>query len=144
MDLTFQEKSLWASLLTTLILFGVYFVLAFQIILNPEVGDLPERFSIGALFTITVIVVIVIETVVHTVLAITNRPDIEDERAKLISLKATRNGALILAVGVWISFAGLAFTGYSSMLIAHVLLSSFILAEIVRFSSQLVYFQRGV
>ena len=144
MDLTFQEKSLWISLITTVVMFGIYFFLAFNIILNPDVEGIPERFSIGALFTLVVIVVVIIEAVTHTLLAIINKPDKEDERAKLVSLKATRNGAIVLAIGVWLSFASLAFSSMAPMLVAHLLLSSFILAEIVRFSSQLVYFRVGV
>ncbi len=141
MDLTFQEKSLWASLITTIVLFSVYFILAFQIILDPEIGDLPQRFSIGALFTIAIIVFVIIEAVVHILLAIIERPEKEDERARYISLKATRNGAVVLAIGVWLCFAALAFTTIAPMFIAHLLLSSFIIAEIIRFSSQLIYFR---
>ena len=144
MDMTFQEKSIWASLITTIVLFGFYFVVAFQIILDDSVEGIPEKFSIGAIFTGVVIVIVIIEVVVHAILAITYPPEVEDERTHLIGLKATRNGAIILVVGIWLAFSGLAFTTYNPMVIAHLLLSSFILAEIIRFGSQLIYYRRGV
>ena len=144
MDLTFQEKSIWTSLITTIVLFSVYFFLAFRVILNDDISDGPEKGVIGVIFVGVVIVFVIIETIVHIVLALQTLPEDEDERSRLIGLKATRNGAVLLGVGTWMAFFCLAFTGFDPMLVAHLLLSSFILAEIVRFSSQLIYFRMGV
>ena len=144
MDLTFQEKSIWTSLITTVVLFGIYFIMAFQVLAIDDLSEVPAKFTIGALFTGVVIAFVVIEVVVHIVLALSSPPEIEDERSKLISLKATRNAAIVLAIGVWLSFFGLAFTTYNPMIVAHLLLSFFIMAEIVRFSSKLIYFRMGV
>ena len=72
MGLTFQEKSLWLMSISLVVGFGLYF---------------------GA--------VVVLQIVGHVVIAVFDRRSETDERGRLIGLKGTRNGAWVLATGVF-------------------------------------------
>ncbi|MFT3699987.1 MAG: hypothetical protein QM831_42980 [Kofleriaceae bacterium] len=132
--LTFQEKSLWVQLVSTVVIYAVYFVLAVRM------GEGDPR--VGVLFVGTVIAMAVVNAVVHAVLAVMKRPEKADERDRQISLRATKYSYAVLTVGVWCALTVCAMT-LGTFWIAHVGLAAFILAEIVRFASQLVFYKRG-
>ena len=141
--MSFKEKSIWVSLIVTIIIFGFYFVFAFTTIKNNSAEA--ARTSLLGIFIGTIILITVIQIILHIVLAITFRNEAvkgEDEREKLIELRATRISYFFLVAGVWISGLSLFFAP-SSILIANIILLSFILAEIAGFTSQLYFYRRG-
>ena len=74
MNLSLQEKSLWISLVLTLLIFGYYFSHAVRTIRNPDVDDM---ILVG--FIIGVIVLsIIIQIILQSVLAIAHRKEVED------------------------------------------------------------------
>ena len=90
-------------------------------------------------------------------LALSNRKAAEigaDERDKLYEFKGNNYGYTVLVIGVFISLGKIVllemnptFIEHSDMLkvpllTAHILLFSFILSEVVRFSAQLYYYRR--
>lgn len=155
MDMSFKEKSTWISLASTLGIFGYYFISLFGF------SDLPEEQvneAIAGLLLRSIILIVILEIVFHTLLSATNHKAAEmgeDERDKLIALKANNYGYTVLAVGVVICIVRLIGTEMGPevfesslsaeipMLTAHLLMFSFILSEVVRFTSQIVYYRRG-
>ena len=81
--MTFREKTLWSSLVSTVVLYAYYFWRVLQI----GDGD-PGR--VGGLFLQIVVVMIVLQIVITAAMAIHRRPEKPDERDRRISMLATR------------------------------------------------------
>ena len=98
MDLSFEEKSAWGSLLAIAIASWLFFPMAVaHIAAGGELIDLTPRivFVIG--------VIIVIEIVYHAVIAGKSRDNGIDERDAQFNLKADRIAGYVLGFGVvWI------------------------------------------
>jgi hypothetical protein len=155
MDMSFKEKSAWVSLLSTVCIFGYYFYSIIMLIGVPiEVAkEAAMTYLIQA-----VILSVVVEVIFHSLLAATNRrsADIEgDERDKTYEYKANSLGYSVLVVGVVLTLGKIIILEYNPtwaehsrvmqfpMQIAHILMFSFILSEIVRFGGQIYYYRRG-
>jgi hypothetical protein len=152
--MSFREKSIWISLIATLLIFGDYFLNLISL------GGLPADaaktaalgLSLRALFLI-----IIVEIIFQGMLAVTNRKAAElgaDERDKLFEYKGNNFGYTVLVIGVFITLGRIVFLEINPefieqsngltipLLTAHILLFSFILSEVVRFSAQLYYYRR--
>jgi len=79
----------------------------------------------------------------HIVVAILSRPEGRDERDRLIEWKAESRSSWLLTTGVLAVITGL-ILGLDSAWIAHLLLLSLFLSEILRFVLQIVSYRRGV
>jgi len=134
--LTFREKSLWVTLVSTLAIYAYYFVRVLQI----GEGD-PAH--VGAVFVATVIIMVVTQAVVHAALAIHKRPERTDERDVRIALVSTRNAYYVLAAGVWCALSICAMP-VSAFWVAHAGLLALVVAEVVRCATQLVLYRRGI
>ncbi len=78
MDISYKEKGLIASLGVTLLIFGWYLYGAFSnLSLNPEPPGFIE-------IIILIILVVVLESIIHSFVALKNKSQLEDERDKLI------------------------------------------------------------
>lgn len=154
MEMSFKEKSAWISLVSTVLIFGYYFI---QLV---DLKNLPEndvRQAVAYLAIKTIILISIVEAVFHSMLAATNRKAAEmgaDERDKLIALKANNYGYSVLVIGVVFGLGHMVivefnpqFNSESSlqipMLKSHILLFSLIISEIVRFAGQVVLYRRG-
>lgn len=155
MDMSFSEKSAWISFVSTIGIFGYYFIKVIAL------GGLPaEEASEAALSLLfqAIVLSVIVESVFHTMLAATNRRAAEmgaDERDRVIQWKANQLGYSILVTGVMIVIGRLiivevepSFADENSslnvpMLTAHILMFSFILSEVARFGSQIFYYRRG-
>ena len=146
MDMSYKEKSLLASLGATLLLFGWYLYGAFSSLpLNPELPGFIE-------FIILVVGFIILEAIIQSFLAIKNKSQLEDERDKLIEKTSSRYSYGFLVVCIWVSMVQilldarfdnhLMFTTPYGMF--HFLLLFFVLSEVIRFGTQLYYYQKGV
>lgn len=134
--LTFQEKSLWLMFVSLVAVFGFYFVT----VLPTEAKDvMPNQM---ALFVFAVVVLVVMAIVGHIVIAIVDRRTETDERDRLIGLKGTRNGAYVLATGVFLALCT-ALVTEGNFLFTHVLLAFWVLAQLVETGSQLFLYRRG-
>jgi hypothetical protein len=154
MSMSFREKSIWISLIATLLIFGDYFLNVISL------GGLPADaaktaalgLSLRALFLI-----IIVEIIFQGMLAVSNRKAAElgaDERDKLFEYKGNNFGYTVLVIGVFITLGRIVFLEINPefieqtngltipLLTAHILLFSFILSEVVRFSAQLYYYRR--
>ena len=137
MDASFQEKSLRVTFVTVLVAFALYFGLA-----RPGAAtDIQPRQV--ALFVGAVVLLVVTQVVGQVFVALRDRRPDTDERDRLISLKGTRNGAFVLACGVFSALcAGLVTRGNSVFM--HVLLGAWVLAQLVETGTQLWLYRRGV
>lgn len=142
MNMSWQEKSIWFSLISTILVFGLYFSQAFQMVKHTEIPNA----AFIVLFVITIVVVVILQIAGQTILAIFHRKDAErgeDERDKLIELRATRISYFILVLGVWMTGMSMVF-GSTPVMMANIIMFFFILSEVVCFVAQLIYYRRGV
>ncbi|NQU51941.1 MAG: hypothetical protein HQ522_05335 [Bacteroidetes bacterium] len=113
--------------------------------------DLTEDFSTwGVIFLIfmgiSIVARIVIYIIFHIINAIATRAEdipVEDERDKLIKLKATRNSHYIFSGGFVLAIVGLS-VGMPVYWIFIAFIISGLLSEIVDNGSQIYYYRRGV
>jgi hypothetical protein len=111
----------------------------------------------GLLFKAVVFITIV-EIVFQGMLAISNHKAAQlsaDEREKSFESKGNMFGYTVLVIGVMLTLGHILMEEYNigyaaqnstseiPLLTAHILMFSFILSEVVRFSGQLYYFRRG-
>lgn len=153
MDMSFREKSIWISLVSTILIFGDYFLNLLSLSGLPV--DVAKSAALG-LFLRSIFLIIVVEIVFQGMLALSNRKAAElgaDERDKLFEYKGNNIGYTILVIGVFITLGRIVFIELNPefiqdsgllnipFLTAHILLFSFILSEVVRFSGQLYYYR---
>jgi hypothetical protein len=129
---TFKEKSAAVSALAILLVYGwaTWNVLRTP----PELAD-AFGFLIG-----TSILMAVVMALTHTVMAIIRPPEKEDERDLDVGLRATRNGHWVMTFGVW-GVLGLVFVQAPAAVLAYALMGIFVLAEFVRYVSELAYYR---
>jgi uncharacterized membrane protein len=153
MDLSFKEKSIWISLISTLLIFGDYFLNLIYLAGLPEAA---AKSAVLGLSLRAVFLIIIVEIVFQGLLAMSNRKAAEfgiDERDKLYEYKGNSFGYTVLVIGVFMTLGGTVlleinpeFTQQTNafripFLTAHILLFSFIFSEVVRFSAQLYYYR---
>lgn len=155
MNMSFREKSIWISLVSTVLIFGDYFLNVLSL------GGLPAEVAKSAALGLSlraIFLIIIVEIIFQGMLAISNRKAAElgaDERDKLFEYKGNNFGYTILVIGVFISLGRIVLLEMNPeyiaqtnmqnipLLTAHILLFSFILSEVVRFSAQLYYYRSG-
>jgi hypothetical protein len=146
MNMSFREKSIWISLISTLLIFGDYFLNVIAL------ANLSEAVAKTA-----IVLIIIVEIIFQTVLALNNHKAANlgaDERDKLFEYKGNNFGYTVLVIGVLLTLGRMVSLEISPefieqfkvlnipFLTAHILLFSFILSEVVRFSAQLYYYRR--
>ena len=137
MDLSFHQKSLWVTFIGLSCGFGFYFA---TVLKGPTVNITPSQV---VLFAVAVAALVLVQIVGHIVIAISDRRPGTDERDRLIALKGTRNGAYVLAAGVFVALYTALLTP-GNFLFANLLLAFWVLAQLVEIGSQLLLYHRGV
>jgi len=151
MELSFREKSIGITVISIFLVYGYYFLTFFNSAETVTAGAFIAR-MIGV-----VVVLIVIEVVLNILVGVTNVRSANeygstDERDKRVSSQSCRNayyiicpGALALIVhilaGDLMNDPGALFTPLMS---ANLLLLIVVIAELVKYCSQLFYYRRGV
>ncbi len=139
--MSFREKSAWISLMTLVVVFGAYFWTISQVLAG-EIGyrdSLP--ISIGLLVAFAVL-----EVVLHLVVVIQSPAEARaarDERERVIEMRATRIAFHVLVVGA-LACVYLMHVTTSAWAIGQHVLMAIVVAQVVRFAAQIVYFRRGV
>ena len=139
--MSFQEKSIWISLILTILIFGHYFYRAVRVFSSP---DLPES-KLIALFIGAVFTLIIIQIASQSILAFSHKKEAaqgKDERDHFIQFNSSRVSYFILAVGVWAAGISMLFHT-STMIMANIIMGFFILAETVGYAAQLIMYRRG-
>jgi hypothetical protein len=150
----FREKTAWMSLVTTLAVWGYYFVAVVRALRSGA----PDGGALLGLFVGCVILLTVVQIIVSVVLAILSPGAADapaDERERAISLKAIRNAFVTLnalALVIALSSPALALIGPylfpanplsgTVIVLASAIFFAVVLAELVRSAGQIFYFHR--
>jgi Na+-transporting methylmalonyl-CoA/oxaloacetate decarboxylase gamma subunit len=145
MKLSFREKSIWISLISTVLFFGYYFLRAFN-----EIFYIKD-YSPGLifLFIIIIILIIVVQIISHIIIAVSSKTareeaqECDDERDRLIKAKGMTNSHHVLSAGVWITCLWMPFLK-TTFIMANILMLFFVLAAVFDYATQLVYYRKGV
>lgn len=138
--MTFHEKSAWISLVSILIVSGIYF-LHVPWTLTPSPNP-----QLARGFFYCLIVFVVIEVVGHLVVALRTPKEARaprDERERLINLKAIRTAAYVYVVGSFLAIYTLHF-GANAIAISNGVLLAFVIAQVVNYTARIVYHRRGL
>ena len=143
------EKSLLASLVITLLVFGNFFVDTLEAVLAGE-----PMANIGTSLVAAVISVIILEIIVQSLLASLRASQKDDERDRLIERMSFRNGYLCLSVGIWIWIAQTTIPTWwtdlpsspymTGALVPVLLLLLFVIAEVTVTVTRLFYYRHGL
>lgn len=136
MSPSFQEKSLWVMLVGIIAAFSFYFA---SVLPTSAVNVMPEQI---VYFVLAVVFLVITQIVGHIVIATMDRRSEQDERDRLIALKGIRNGDYVLATGVFLALCVALLTN-GNFVFTHVLLGSWVLAQLVEIGSQLFLYRRG-
>ena len=141
MNLSYKEKTLITSIITTIIFFGSYLYIGFKNLTNWST-------KFGELFAL-IILFIVFEIIIKSALKLGDKLSIEDERDKLIELTSYKHSYWTLTAAIWfVIFQLLLNTPFSiffntSQGLFYTLLLFVILAELISFISQLYLSLKG-
>ena len=141
MNLSYKEKILIASIITTIIFFGSYLYIGFKNLTNWST-------KFGELFAL-IILFIVFEIIIKSALKLGDKLSIEDERDKLIELTSYKYSYWTLTAAIWfVIFQLLLNTPFSKFFntpqgLFYSLVLFVILAELISFISQLYLSLKG-
>lgn len=142
LNMSFEEKSVWVSLLIILFVFVAYFSQVFQGLAT----DSLNKVEVSGLFIGAVVSVVVLEIVLHIAIAIFNVKDADqptDERDRLFSMKSGNISGLVLGILV-VTISMMSFIHeFSGVWVANILLFAIFISQIVSYVLQLFYYRRG-
>jgi cadmium resistance protein CadD (predicted permease) len=139
--MSFREKSAWVSLVTYLGAYGYYFWTIASAVATGQSDTLPS----GRLLVNVICLLIVIEVVLQVTVALWKPTEAQaprDEREKLIALKSTRWAFYVVMAGA-ATGAGTVALGVPAFYTANGIFLAVVLAEVVRFAGQVMYFRIG-
>ncbi len=139
--MSFREKSAWISFMSILLIFGAYFRNVSQ------VSDGEVSVETGFRIQVALLALFVaVELVGHLAIALQAPTEARapgDERERLIEMKATRVAFPVLVIGA-LACVGMMHTTRSVWAIGQHVLLAVVVAELVKFGGQILYFRRGV
>lgn len=135
---SFEEKSVWIQLVGVSVALGGYFAVAGWMLAR-GITVLP---AFVPLFIVSIVLLVAILAAGHIIAALVGRPEAADERDRFIEARAESRTGWILAAGVIMAIQGLV-VGIEAVWVAHLLLLSLFVSELVRFALQLLYYRRG-
>ena len=146
----YQERKSIATIIGTILIFGIYYWFVFQRyhIASLSTEEELQFWSKAILIGIPVsiggkIVLYILFAIFNTIITKEKLPKFEDERDKLIELKATRNAFFIFGMGFVVSMFVLAF-GYAPYYMFLALIIAGVVSEIFDNLSRLYFHRRGV
>ena len=139
MNASFEEKSVWIQLIGTIVSLGLYFIVAGKMLSN-GINMLPAFVPV---FIVAVVLIVLVNVTGHVVVAIVSGPEGRDERDRLIEWRAESKSSWILGAGVIIAINAMILS-VDNVWIAHFLLLSLFICEVVKDVCQLVYYRRGI
>ncbi len=135
----FREKSAVLQMVAILVVYGFYAVRLWDFWSGPQAPVTVT--AIGALIAIT-IWMILIGIASHIALVLYMRPEMPDERDRLIDLRGSRNAYFVLATGVWcVLILAIAHVPHGALFYA--IMGAFAVAELARLGSQVLYYRLG-
>jgi hypothetical protein len=161
--MTFREKHLWISIVSTVLIWGVYYWRFGERVLEGGLRQSSFAWDMGLMFAGATAVVVVIELVLTLIAHLTTsraEREARDERETLAALKAS-HVSLMALIALIVTLSGVAYfaglgdvvapgagkaltTNANAMVvIANVLLLAIILSEMIRFVFTVVLLRRG-
>ena len=137
MDITFKEKSLWVQIVALTGMFGSYFLNVDYKITDGFPSNLISH------FIWLIVGLVVLNILGHVFAAAFNKPENEDERDKLIELKATRIKAFLLASGMVITILA-CLKLQNEFFTINLLLLSLVVSEVIEKAIQIFYYRKGI
>jgi len=161
--MTFREKHLWITVVTTVGIWGFYFWSLIARILEADLRNDRLAISLSALFVICLLTVVLVEVVLTLIATATTRKaerQARDEREILAALKASHVAlmgliAMVFCIATGSYFAGLIGTNLIApwqdhisdiniaVILANVLLACLVITELVRAGLTLGFLGRG-
>lgn len=141
MDAGYEEKTAWITLVSVGAVFTGYGVVAWRM----WAAGVDVVTAYAPLFAVTVAALVLVMVVSHVVCAIANqrdRPGEVDERDRWIDTRAEARSGWIVGFGVIVALTGMVLR-VDEVVVAHVLLGSLVLSELVKAALQLVAYRRG-
>ena len=138
-DMSFREKGAWVTCLALVGVFTPFFWNSWQ----QYTGARDRATAISTAFGLLVLFVVV-EIVAHAALAMLSPQEArtpKDERERLIEMRATFIAFQVLVVGALLAVATIHATP-SAWVMQQVLLFAIVVAEFVKFATQIVLFRR--
>jgi hypothetical protein len=138
--MSFREKSAWISFVSILLVFSIYFAQAARVLIAGE-----SRQPQVHLILVLVLGLVALEVVLHVAIAIQSPREArspKDERERLIDLKATRVAFPVLLIGALCAILPVHLGGGRGVMVDAILLAV-VVAELVKFGAQIVYYRRG-
>ncbi|WP_448564320.1 hypothetical protein [Thalassotalea ganghwensis] len=151
--MSYKEKTIWLSLVILLLIWGDYGLTMIELANSQALNQA----LINDLLKSVIIQTIVLEIVLHIILAIINHKDAnaqEDERDKLISLRATQHAYILLSIGVAVAVFYTIAPALNNVIlpastlayhekVIQIVIFFMVFAEVYRLSTQLFYYRRG-
>ena len=142
LNISFEEKSTWVSLAIMLIVYTGYFSQVYDGLLN---GTL-DKAAVSGLFIGAVVTLVILEIVLHIVIAAFNHKDADqprDERDRLFTMKAGNISGWVLGIAVLMIAAHTFIQDLDSTWVANLLLFAVFVSQVTSYALQLVYYRRG-
>lgn len=135
---SFEEKSIWVQMLATISALSIYSASAIPM-MNDGILDLDAYLPFFGGAVVLLIVVIVVGQILATM---TGAAEDADERDRLIAWKADSRSSWLMGIGSFTAMSALLFN-IEAVWIAHILLLSLYLSEILKSVLQIVDYRRG-
>jgi len=144
-----KERQILLSIVSTIVIFGFYSLYVYRnyIAGNPEILD--DFTFWGRAFLVLIPITIIVNIPIHIVFAIVNRivtnediPTKDDERDKLIELRAIRIAHWIFVVG-FVSAMGAIALGMQPWLMLIIIIGSGFIGCIVSEVAKIIMYRRG-
>lgn len=139
--MSFQEKSTVATLLALIAAYSAYWLVLATAADSVPLSEVP---FVGPLIVMTVVMIVVI-VAAHVLIAVASprTAGSEDERDRLVGLRGSEVGGVILGVAVFAAIALVIFEA-DRFWLANALLAGLVLAEGAEALTKLVLYRRGV
>jgi hypothetical protein len=140
-EMSFREKSAWISFLSLLVVFTPFFYYSYL--------SLTEQVAHREAMTVAIGLVaafVVLEIVLHAVVAMRAPAEARsprDEREQVIAMRATRVAFPVLVFGA-LGAAAMIHVSPSTWVMQQAVLFSIVVAELVKFGTEIVLYRRGV
>lgn len=142
--MAFREKSAWISLLLTLAIYGAYFVFYGRGLLSGQ------AFNMSGEISLAVVALVVLQVIVTTVMAILSPRDAqapEDERERMIQLRAKSAAYLALQFGAIAAAASVYFARglgeAGTWVVANAVFGALAVSQLVQYLAVIIGYRRG-
>lgn len=140
--MSFREKISWISLVTMTGVYGWYI----WRVMPPLAAAHGAAAGSTSLLVGTIVVLVVLQIVLNVAAAIQSPQDArapEDERERLIRLKGSGTGFVVLVIGAIAACVAGIYFHMESVLLGNAIFLAVVVAHIAKYLTEIVYYRRG-